>query len=390
MKNTIFKISLLSLLFVSCSSGTSSQYTYKPPENIYDGFEVGILDEVNIDSKVIGKAVSKILRGKYKEVHSILIFKDSKLVFEEYFPGHKYLYEGAYHHGELVNWDRAMLHHTMSAAKSFTSACVGIAIEQGFIEDVDQSIFDYLPEHQHLNIEGKDEITIEHLLTMTSGLKWDEWGAPLRSSKNDLIGLWDQDKDPVTAILERPLVNEPGTNFTYSGGNMVVLGEIIKNATKMSFDEYTRVHLFEPLGIDSSDWVERFSNGVIYTGGGLTITPRDMVKFGVTFLNRGVWEGKQIISRHWVEKSAVAYRYNYGINIPEEPSGRLGYSYSWWTKTYSEKGKEIHMYAASGWGGQHIMLLPELNTVVVFTGGNYGTGRAPFKILEKFIIPAIR
>jgi CubicO group peptidase (beta-lactamase class C family) len=277
----------------------------------------------------------------------------------------------------------------MSAAKSFTSACIGIAIDQGFIESVDQSIFDYLPEHQHLNTNGKNEITIEHLLTMTSGLKWNEWRAPLSSSKNDLIGLWFQDKDPVTSILERPLVDEPGKNFTYSGGNTIVLGEIIRHATKMNFDDFSREYLFKPLEIDSAEWVSRFSNGVIYTGGGLRIIPRDMMKFGVTFLNGGIWEEKQIIPRDWVEKSAFAYPNNKGINIPEEPSGRLGYSYSWWTKTYSKQGKKIHMYAASGWGGQHVMILPELNTVVVFTGGNYGFGRAPFKILERFIIPAM-
>ena len=221
-------------------------------------------------------------------------------------------------------------------------------------------------------------------------LEWDEWGAPLSSSGNDIVGLWFQDKDPLTCILVRPLVNEPGTSFTYSGGNMIVLGEIIRHATKMSFDDFSQEYLFEPLGIDSTEWVSRFNNGVIYTGGGLRITPRHMIKFGVTFLNGGIWEEKQIITRHWVEKSAFAYSNNTGINIPEEPSGRLGYSYSWWTKTYSKQGKKIHMYAASGWGGQHIMILPELNTVVVFTGGNYGFGRAPFKILERFIIPAIR
>ena len=119
------------------------------------------------------------------------------------------------------------------------------------------------------------------------------------------------------------------------------------------------------------------------------ITSRDMVKIGATFLNKGIWNGKQIISSQWIEKSAVLYKDNHGINIPGEPSGRLGYSYSWWTKTYSISGEKIYLYAASGWGGQHIMILPKLNAVVVFTGGNYITRRPPFEILERFIIPAI-
>jgi CubicO group peptidase (beta-lactamase class C family) len=373
---------------VSCTSDPTSQYIYKIPENIDDGLEVGSLDEVNIDPALIEKAVNKIRCGKYKEVHSMLIFKDNKLVFEEYFKGHKYKWDAPKHHGELVTWDRDILHSIMSDTKSITSACIGIAIDKGLIKSVHQSIFDYLPEHQHLNTDGKDKITIEHLLTMTSGLEGDEWSAPYSSSDNPATGIWFTDKDPITYILERPLIDEPGTSFSYFGGNMIVLGEIIKNAAKMTIEEFSGKYLFEPLGIDSFNWSLKFENGVIETAGGLKITPRAMVKIGATFLNKGVWNGKQIISKQWVEKSATSFPGNNGINIPGEDSGRVGYSYSWWTKQYSNSGKRINMFYAGGWGGQHIMVLPELNTVVVFTGGNYLTKRPPFKILKKYVIPA--
>ena len=114
-----------------------------------------------------------------------------------------------------------------------------------------------------------------------------------------------------------------------------------------------------------------------------------MIKIGATFQNRGLWNGNQIVPENWVDKSAVPYGGNHGINIPGEPSGKLGYSYSWWTKEYLGYGKMIHMYAAGGFGGQHIMVLPEVNTVVVFTGGNFLTKRPPFKILKKYVIPAL-
>jgi CubicO group peptidase (beta-lactamase class C family) len=386
MKKAILLISILSLLNVSCKLDASSQYTYRPPENINDGFDVGTLDEVNIDAKLIEKAVDKIHQGKYKEVHSMLIFKDNKLVFEEYFQGHRYQWDAAYHHGELVTWDRTMLHDNMSATKSVISACIGIAIDHGFIESVHQSIFDYLPEHQHLKTAGRDKITIEHLLTMTSGLEWKEWSAPYSSSDNPAVGIWFQDKDPIIYILEKPLINEPGSNFNYSTGHMHVLGEIIRYASNMSINEFSKKYLFDPLEIDSFNWSLKFENGV-YDANSLKITPRAMVKFGVTFLNNGVWNGKKIISGQWVEKSATAFSGNHGINVPGEP--RLGYSYSWWTKEYSHSDKKIHMYTALGFGGQYIMVLPELNTVVVFTGGNYLTKRPPFKILKKYVIPAI-
>jgi CubicO group peptidase (beta-lactamase class C family) len=389
IKNSILIISILSLLQVSCTYNSSGQYTYRPPEQFNDGIDVGSLDEVNIDASYIEHAVNKIQGGGYKEVHSMLILKDNKLVFEEYFMGHKYKWDSPYHHGEWVTWDQTMLHDVKSVTKSITSTCIGIAIDHGFIESVHQSIFDYLPEHQHLNTDGKDKITIEHMLTMTPGLEWDEWGAPLSSPANDIVGLWFHCEDQITCILERPLIDKPGTSFTYSGGNMIVLGEIIRNATEMDIDEFSRKYLFEPLGIDSPDWTIRYPNGVIEAAGSLEITPRDMAKIGQTFLNHGVWNEKQIISKQWIERSATSFPGNQRINIPGEASGWNGYSYSWWTKTFYKSGKRVHMYSAGGWGGQHIMVLPELNTVVVFTGGNYVTKRPPFKILKKYIIPAI-
>ncbi|MBA7585462.1 hypothetical protein ES708_27444 [subsurface metagenome] len=194
MKKAILLIIMLSILQVSCKTGTSGLYTYRAPEHINDGFDVGTLEEVNIDARLIEKAVNEIYQGKYRELHSMLIFKNDKLVFEEYFQGHAYQWDAPYHHGEWVSWNRNMNHHIMSSTKSVTSACIGIAIDKGFIESVHQSIFDYLPEHQSLNTGGKADITIEHLLTMTSGLEWREWSAPYSSAENPCIGIWFQEK----------------------------------------------------------------------------------------------------------------------------------------------------------------------------------------------------
>ncbi len=389
MKTIVLFISILSLLQVSCNNDSSCQYTYQSPENINDGFKVGTLDEVNIDTKLIEEAVNEISKGKYKEVHSMLIFKDNKLVFEEYFDGHQYKWEAPNHHGDWISWDRELLHDIKSVTKSITSTCIGIAVNTGFIESVNQSIFDYLPDYQFLNTDGKGTITIEHLLTMTSGLAWDEWSAPLSSPANDIIGLWFQCDDQIACILERPLIDEPGTNFTYSGGNMIVLGEIIRNATDLAIDEFSGKYLFAPLEVDSFYWSLKYNNGVIETAGSLEITPRSMAKIGATFLNKGNWNGKQIISEQWVEKSAISYPGNHGINIPGVASGKNGYSYSWWIKPYNKSGKEINMFSAGGWGGQEIMVIPELNTVIVFTGGNYLSNVKVFKIFEKYILPAI-
>jgi CubicO group peptidase (beta-lactamase class C family) len=387
MKKAILLISILLLLLlvsIGCPSGPAVQYTYQPPEHINDGLAVGTLDEVNFDLALIERAFNDISRGKYKEVHSMLIFKDGKLVLEEYFGGHKYQWDAPGHHSELVTWDRSMPHSIHSDTKSVTSACIGIAVDKGFIESVHQSIFDYLPEHQHLKTDGKDKITIEHLLTMTSGLDWQEWSTPYSSLDNPMIGIWFSDKDPISYILERPLRAEPGTSFTYYGGSQIVLGEILRYATGMYIDQFSGQYLFGPLGIDSFDWAIRFENGVIEAAGGLKMTPRDMAKFGVTFLNGGVWDGQQIVSGQWVEKSAMAYANNKGIDVPGTDQRNTGYAYSWWTKGYPE----WDMFYACGWGGQNIMVFPEMNTVVVFTGGNYTTTTYTMTILERYILPA--
>ena len=248
---------------------------------------------------------------------------------------------------------------------------------------MDQSIFDYLPDHQYLNTDGKDAITIEHLLTMTSGLEWDEWNTSYNSPANDAFSLFFQCDDQVACVLKKPLVSEPGTDFTYTGGGMTLLSEIIRNATGMNIKEFADEYLFAPLGIDPVEW-RRFASGVIEGGGEQKMTSREMLKFGVTFLNGGVWDGQRIVSEQWVQNSATTYPPNTRISLASSDSGTRGYAYTWWTKAYSQSDA----FFATGYGGQVIMVLPELNAVVVFTGGNYTTSVRTFTLLEKHVFPA--
>lgn len=184
---------------------------------------------------------------------------------------------------------------------------------------------------------------------MTSGLKGNEWLVPYSNLKNDIIMTY-QAEDPITYVLNKPLIDEPGENFQYYGEANFVLGEIIKNATKMNLDEFSGKYLFEPLGIAPYYW-SQFKNGVVDAAGSIEITPRDMAKIGVTFLNGGNWNGKQIISEQWVDKSAASYPGNSWLNDWDDHIGMRGYSYSWWTHMFSRSGKRINMYYAAGWGG---------------------------------------
>jgi CubicO group peptidase (beta-lactamase class C family) len=390
-KTAAFAFVIISVLLIRCNTNnTSGQYTYQIPENINDGLATGTLEEVNIDEDLIAKAVSKISQGKYKEIHSMLIYKDDKLVLEEYFQGHRYKWDAPYYQGEWVQWDRTMKHQIMSCTKSITSACIGIAIEKGFIKNVHQSIFDYLPGHQQFNTGDKSNITIEHLLTMTSGLQWNEWNAPHGTAANDIDRLYFEcSADPLYCVLERPLVSTPGESFTYNGGGIIALGEILKNATGMDIIGFSKEYLFGPLGTDTLQW-DVFPEGQIESAGGLHLKPRDMLKLGITYLNGGVWKGERILPGDWVKKSSISFGNNTNINLPIEDSGRNGYGYTWWTSELKSKGRKIHMYRANGWGGQVIMVFPEHKMVVVFTSGNYVVRSKLFKIIKSYVLPAIQ
>lgn len=373
---------------VSCCS--APVFTEQSSEISHKETGVDTADKGYIDSLLLKKAAAEISQGKYGEVHALLIYKDGKMIFEEYFPGHQYKWEGPNHHGDMINWDKTMRHGVKSVSKSITSLCIGIALDKGFIKSVGQSVFDYLPDHQHLKRDGKEKITIEHLLTMTSGLEWGEWNASLSSKQNDIVGIWFQEKDPVSFILEKPLIKDPGTTFNYSGGNTILLGEIIRHASGMDLAAFANKYLFKPLGIDIADWSLRYKNGVIEAGGGLEITPRDLLKIGALCLNRGLYDGQSIVSEQWIEKCSTPYSANTNIFIPGHFSGSHGYAYSWWLKSYKKAGKEYKMFHAVGWGGQDLIIIPKLNMVVVFTGGNYVPLTTTFSILDKYILPAVQ
>ena len=380
---------IFSLMQISCSKDFSDYYPYNPPVNLNDGLTTGTMEEVRIDTQKILKAAGKIQNGKYGEVHSMLIYRDHNLVFEEYFRGHRYQWDAPGYYGQEIRWDYSRYHQIMSCTKSITSACIGIAIEKGFIQSVHQSIFDYLPDHQQFNTGGKSDITIEHLLTMTSGLQWNEWNAPHGTSENDADRLYFECyNDPVYCVLERPLASTPGESFTYNGGGILTLGEILRNATGINLIEFSKEYLFRPLGIDSLQW-DTYPNGEIEAASGLHLRPRDMLKLGVIYLNGGVWNGERIVPEDWVKKSSRVYGNNTSINIPIEDSGRNGYGYTWWISEVGSLGNKTTMYRANGWGGQVIMVFPELDMVVVFTGGNYTIRSSLFEIIERYVLPAV-
>ncbi|MGY5858645.1 MAG: serine hydrolase [Candidatus Thorarchaeota archaeon] len=292
-------------------------------------------------------------------IDSVLIVKNGYLVFEEY-PG--------------VVYDQDNRHIIHSCTKSFTSALVGIAIEEGYIDSVDEKLVDLLPNRTYANYDERiDDITLEHLLMMTSGFEWDEWSEPYSSPANSHYQYWAA-SNSVQFVLDLPLVHDPGEVWVYSSGSSHLLSAIVTEATGVSLLEYAAEKLFTPLGIEISDVVWPIDNQGIYRGsGGVEMIPRDMAKFGYLFLNNGTWDGEQIVPSAWVQTSSET------LTTFDDYSG---YSYQWWT--YSSE--TVSVYSANGYIGQHIFVIPSLDMVVVFTS------RTPtypqVSLLFDYIIPA--
>ena len=360
-------------LIVSCAPA----HTFRVPEQTHDGWQTTSLDEVGIDESRIKQAIDRVRDNSYQNIHSILIVKDDKLVFEEYFSGYAWDYNDDQFRGELTDFGIDTIHNLASVTKSFTSTLVGIAIDHGFIRDVDEEIFAFFPEYANLSEGKKSDITVTNLLTMTSGLEWNEMEFPYSNTRNDLVQLFIV-SDPVEYILAKPVVNEPGAIWYYNGGGTNLFGEVIREATGVRMDVFADQYLFEPFGITDYKW-DYLNSEIIHASGNLELRPRDMAKLGYLFLKGGIWKGERIVSEEWIEEATQSHA---------SPSWADGYGYQWWIETYHSNSTSTVSFFAAGWGGQRITVFPSLDMVVVFTGGNYIEEDPVDDINTRYILPA--
>jgi CubicO group peptidase (beta-lactamase class C family) len=277
-----------------------------------------------------------------------------------------------------------------SATKSVTSALLGIAIDKGYINSVEDKVSDFFSEYNNLFTQtpDKEKMTIKHLLTMTSGLTYDDESLPYTDPNNDMNRFFSN-SDPIKFLLAKPLFAEPGTVFDYDNCNTNIIGQIISKAIDKRIDTFAKEYLFNKLGIEQQQW-QIVRNNVVLCSGDLHLRPRDMAKFGLLFLNKGEWRGEQIISSNWCDVSTAAFLNPNDYN--NEFSWANGYGYQWWQKTYSYNSKNYPSFFASGWGGQNIIIIPELNLVVVTTAGYWYEAEtiSPFSIVSDYIIPSVK
>ena len=362
------EVSLLDDPEVTVSCQATASYLYAMPEQVNDGWDVGALDTSTNRFDPIFHAVDSIRMGSYEEIHSFLIIHQDRLKLETYFPGHD-------SNGNWVRFDRTTPHEVQSASKSFRSALIGIAIDKGFITEVNEPLFSFFPEYAHYNDDVKSRITLEHILTMSSGLYWTEWDYPFGDPNNTLSTMYSLPYSQwVDYILSQPIQYEPGTTWYYNTGASIMLNQIIINASGMSLNAFVSQYYSGPL---ESARLPGVGNPL----GGLTL-PRDMAKLGIVYLNDGKWKDTQIVSKTWVDESIVS-------RFQMDGDG-AGYGYQWWIRTLSTDNGSYGVFYASGNGGQYIFVIKSLDLVIVFTGGNFGSlaMSRPFLIVEDFVLPS--
>lgn len=359
MKKSFAAVAFLAV-FIGSFCYAQDTYLYSQPKELGDGWKTENLKSLNVDTILIYKAFSK-LKHIPNKIHSVLVIQNNRLILEEYFEEHA----------------QDQPHDLRSTTKSIRSILLGIAIDKGFIEDINDPIANYLknPSPQKNLDERKDKITIKNLLTMSSGLDCNDWDKKSKGQEDKVY----KKKDWLQYTLDLPMLHEPGAVSNYCSMGAILIAEIISQASGMTIDKFADTHLFGPMGIHNLNWGHTSNKEIIPSGKRLYMTSRDMAKIGQLVLNKGKWNGTQLVSENWIEESTT----------PKTKITGIDYGYLWWNIPFKVNDEMVVTKTATGNGGQYIMILPELDLVAVFTGGAYNSqeDKLPFKILNDIFLP---
>ncbi|MEW6736989.1 MAG: serine hydrolase [Acidobacteriota bacterium] len=324
------------------------------PAIIDDGWEREDVATAGFDASQLYKVLEDMMNGE-SNIHSVVVERHGKLVAELYRRGKDKKVNSFFAHE--IDFGPKVVHDTRSVGKSIISLLLGIARQQGKIKSLQTPVIDFYTEYTDLATPERKAITLEHLLTMSSGLEWSEGGG-IPDDEHHLMWKWS----PYYYVLSRPIASKPGHQFNYNSGGTAVLADILTRVTETPWNEYARKSLFEPLDIHDLEWVGDFhGRPMCYTG--LRMRPRDMAKIGRLVLNHGKWQGQQIIPEDWIAAS-LQPRLSTGFDGTQ-------YGYQWWIGTVEWKGQQLQWGAAFGNGSQRVFVVPSLDMTVVITAGAY-------------------
>ena len=364
-----------------------SKAPYQIPTARSDGWQIARSDSVGVEAIRLAELTQSMRAWPELGVHAILIERNGRLIYEEYFDGFDERWGQSLGRVKMTAESK---HDLRSVTKSVVSALVGIANHEGVIPSLDEPIVKWFPEYPELNTPDRRRVTLAHALSMTSGFDWNE-DIPYNDPRNDEIRM-TRDPQPLRYALARPFANDPGTEFKYNGGLTQVVAAVLVRATKSSLQDYARTKLFEPLGITDVEWVGDLA-GMPAAASGLRLRARDLAKIGSLYLNGGKWDGKQVIPSSWIELS-TRRQFRFRPRTGADAGGEFGYGYFWWYSCYpSDKGL-IEARTAVGNGQQRVFVLPNVNMVVTIFAGRYNdftTGNTlGRRILLEHVIPAVK
>jgi CubicO group peptidase (beta-lactamase class C family) len=341
-------------------------YHYRPPADLHDGIAVGNIADTKLEVATANSIVRGILGGTYKDVHSVLLYQDGKLVLEEYFYGYK----------------AQRTHQLRSATKSVVSTLAGIAIDRGALSGVNEPVLPAMGYTSYANPDSqKAAIPVSNFLSMSSGLDCDDHSSTSPGRETVI----DDQPDWVKATLDLPMINNPGTKAYYCSGGVSVVGRLIENAVHKPLPEFAQIHLFGPLGIARANWQWNYNlTNADKEYSQIHLRPRDMLKLGILFQDEGRWHGRQVVSKSWVSTSMAEHSH----------VDNTSYGYFRWRHPFNVKmpggAQQVVIVAAQGNGGQKIYIAPQSHLVAVFTAGGYNAeSTPPNTIMEKIILPSL-
>lgn len=358
---------LVPMLFLSaCASGQSEQID-KRQKDIWE-LSASSLEASGFDRDSVSNLLTLINDTPPNDFRGLVVLKDDKIVIEEYFN---------------TFW-RISIHDIRSAGKSITSVLLGIAINEGLVQNLEQSVYSFFPKDKYPSInEDYKKIKLKHLLEMSSGLDAD-------TDNTNTVGHavhWMASENWIDYLLSVPMTTEPGEKWVYADIHALLIGAIIEETSQMSLRDYAKAKLFDPLGIEQFYWYTNSSN---QTGaaGNLYLSTLDFAKIGLLVLNGGKWNAEQIVDAGYINRLLSTKSFDVSNNF----SLADHYSMMWYKSERSFGDKTFNYLFASGNGGNHLVIVPEEKMVIALTSSAYGPGpghRRSYNIMRK-VLTSIR
>ena len=364
-------------------------YVYQPPLATDDGWPTARASEIGVDEAAVTGAVQNIIDGdpagrRPSLIHAFLLARKGKLILDEYFFG----------------YDRQTPHDLRSAGKTFASVLLGAVMKDGVSIGPGSRIFELMAARgPFANPDPrKSQITLANLLTHSAGLACDDNDDASPGNENTLQTQREQ-PDWWKYTLDLPMAHDPGKRYAYCSANINLVGGALTKATSTWLPQLFEQKIARPLQFGEWHW-NLMPNGEGYLGGGTFIRPRDLLKIGQAYLDGGIWNGQRIVDEAWVKQSTTPR-----MQITPETTGitreEFGNYYvegadalAWHGMPIHSGGRTYDAYAATGNGGQLLLVIPEFELTAVFTGGNYLQGgiwlRWPDQFLGEFIVPSIK